>query len=57
MKKFIAAMRDLKSRKEILKSKLVWNPQNNKWLVTTIFSKSYIEFQGLEVIHELKLVK
>ncbi len=50
-------MRDLKSRKEILKSKLVWNPQNNKWLVTTIFSKSYIEFQGLEVIHELKLVK
>lgn len=49
-------MRDLKTRKEELKCKLVWNPENNKWLVTTIFSKSYIEFRGLEVIHEVKMV-
>ena len=56
MKKFIESMRDLKTRKEQLKCKLVWNPQNNKWLVTTIFSKSHIEFRGLEVIHEVKLI-
>lgn len=55
MKKFIESFRDLKSRKDILKSKLVWNPETKRYLVTTIFSKSYIEFRGLEVIHELKL--
>lgn len=56
MKKFISSFRDLKSRKQILKSKLVWNPKTQNYLVTTIFSKSYIEFQGLEVIHEIKLI-
>lgn len=54
MKKFIAAFRDLKSRPDQLNAKLVWNPkplyEGKNWLVTTMFSKKYIEFQGLEVV-------
>lgn len=61
MKKFILAFRDLKSRPQTLSCRLVWNPngksyQNNNWLVTTKFSKSFIEKMGLEFIYEPKLI-
>jgi len=61
MEKFILAMRDLKSRPQTLNCRLVWNPdgkafQNNSWLVTTTFSKSFIEKMGLEFIYEKQLI-
>jgi hypothetical protein len=57
MKKFIAAMRELKNRPKQLNCRLVWNPKgdcysNNYWLVTTTFSISFIEKMGLEFIYE-----
>ena len=60
MKKFILAMRDLKNRPPQLNCKLVWNPEgksykNNYWLVTTKFSRSFIEKMGLEFIYEKTL--
>lgn len=60
MKKFILAMRDLKNRHQQLNCKLVWNPdgksyKNNYWLVTTTFSRSFIEKMGLEFIYEKTL--
>ena len=60
MKKFILAMRDLKNRPTQLNCKLVWNPdgksyKNNYWLVTTTFSRSFIEKMGLEFIYEKTL--
>ena len=60
MKKFILAMRDLKNRPQQLNCKLVWNPygksyKNNYWLVTTTFSRSFIEKMGLEFIYEKTL--
>ena len=61
MKKFILAMRDLKNRPQQLNCKLVWNPEgqsykNNYWLVTTTFSRSFIEKMGLEFIYEKQLI-
>ncbi len=61
MKKFIEAMRDLKNRPQELNCRLVWNPngqsyKNNYWLVTTTFSKSFIEKMGLEFVHEKTLI-
>lgn len=61
MKKFIEAMRDLKSRPQELKCRLVWNQKtnffkNNNWLVTTTFSKEFIERFGLEVVYEKNLI-
>ncbi|MBP9688269.1 MAG: hypothetical protein KBE91_01565 [Bacteroidia bacterium] len=61
MKKFILAMRELQSKPKELKCKLVWNPKgecykNNFWLVTTTFSKSFVEKMGMEFIYEQKLI-
>ena len=60
MKKFILAMRDLKNRPQQLNCKLVWNPdghsyKGNFWLVTTTFTKPFIEKMGLEFIYEKTL--
>lgn len=54
-------MRDLNNRPQELKCRLVWNPKgesfkNNSWLVTTTFSKSFIEKMGLEFIYEKQLI-
>jgi len=54
-------MRDLKNRPQQLNCKLVWNPdgqsfKNNYWLVTTTFSRSFIEKMGLEFIYEKQLI-
>ena len=54
-------MRDLKNRPQELNCRLVWNPEgqsykNNYWLVTTTFSKCFIEKMGLEFIYEKPLI-
>lgn len=54
MKKFLLAMRDLKTRSNKLDVKLVWNQNSfngSNWLVTTVFSKRFIEAKGLEVVY------
>lgn len=56
MKKFIKAIRDLKSHPKELKCKLVWNPNpflpyQNQWIITTMFSTKFIELKGLEVVY------
>jgi len=60
MKKFILAMRDLKTRSNQIDVKLVWNPKTTiqtslfstgDWLITTVFSKRFIESKGMEVFY------
>ena len=60
MKKFLLAMRDVKTRSNQIDVKLVWNPKKTiqtslfstgDWLVTTVFSKTFIESKGMEVVY------
>jgi len=60
MKKFLLAMRDVKTRSNQIDVKLVWNPKKTiqtslfstgDWLVTTVFSKQFIESKGMEVVY------
>lgn len=49
-------MRDLKTRSNQVDVKLVWNNNlfpytNTPWLVTTVFSKKFIESKNMEVVY------
>lgn len=53
-------MRDLKTRSNQIDVKLVWNPKTTiqtslfstgDWLITTVFSKRFIESKGMEVFY------
>lgn len=53
-------MRDVKTRSNQIDVKLVWNPKKTiqtslfstgDWLVTTVFSKQFIESKGMEVVY------
>ena len=53
-------MRDVKTRSNQIDVKLVWNPKKTiqtslfstgDWLVTTVFSKPFIESKGMEVVY------
>lgn len=47
-------MRDLKSRSNQIDVKLVYNHNSlngSLWLVTTVFSKRFIESRGMEVCY------
>jgi len=51
MKKFIKAFREYKDLTDTLNRKLVYDPKNNNWLVTSFFTKKFINYMGLEVVY------